>query len=58
VDVLRAMAHEVMVLQAGQVLESGPAQQVLTQPEHVYTRSLVEAFAHVPSANASGFTGA
>jgi microcin C transport system ATP-binding protein len=53
VDVLRAMAHEVMVLQAGQVLESGPAEQVLTQPEHAYTRSLVEAFPQVPSANAT-----
>jgi len=48
VDVLRAMAHQVMVLQAGQVVENGPAQQVLTAPEHPYTRSLVEAFPHLP----------
>jgi len=58
VDVLRAMAHRVMVLQAGKVVESGPAQQVLTEPEHPYTRSLVEAFPHVPgtvAASAAGF---
>ena len=44
IDVLRAMAHQVMVLQAGQVVESGLADQVLHQPGHVYTRSLLAAF--------------
>ena len=44
-DVLRAMAHEVLVLQGGQVVESGEAQQVLTRPAHPYTRSLLAAFA-------------
>ena len=43
-DVLQAMAHEVLVLQAGQVVESGPAAQVLAAPEHPYTRSLLAAF--------------
>jgi microcin C transport system ATP-binding protein len=43
-DVLRAMAHQVLVLQSGRVVESGPAQQVLTCPAHAYTRSLLEAF--------------
>ncbi len=45
VDVLRAMAHEVLVLRAGHVLESGPADQVLHQPRHPYTRTLLQAFA-------------
>lgn len=45
IDVLRAMAHEVMVLQSGQVLEAGPAHQVLYEPSHAYTRSLLNAFA-------------
>jgi microcin C transport system ATP-binding protein len=45
IDVLRAMAHEVMVLQSGQVLEAGPAHQVLYEPSHEYTRSLLNAFA-------------
>ena len=44
-DVLRAMAHDVLVLQAGQVLEAGPAEQVFQAPQHPYTRSLLAAFA-------------
>jgi microcin C transport system ATP-binding protein len=43
-DVLRAMAHQVMVLQAGQIVEAGLAQQVLHQPGHDYTRRLLAAF--------------
>ncbi len=45
VDVMRAMAHDVLVLKSGQVLESGPAEQVLVQPQHPYTQSLLQAFA-------------
>jgi microcin C transport system ATP-binding protein len=44
IDVLRAMAHQVMVLQAGQIMEAGSAEQVLHQPSHAYTRSLLAAF--------------
>ncbi|PUE52882.1 ABC transporter ATP-binding protein [Limnohabitans parvus] len=44
IDVLRAMAHQVMVLQAGQIMEAGTADQVLYQPRHAYTRTLLEAF--------------
>ena len=43
VDVIRAMAHQVMVLKDGQVLEAGTVQQVLENPEHPYTRVLVAA---------------
>ena len=45
-DVLRAMAHEVLVLQGGQVVESGAAEQVLASPAHPYTRGLLAAFAN------------
>ena len=45
VDVLRAMAHQVLVLQSGQVLESGSADQVLNRPSHPYTQALLRAFA-------------
>lgn len=45
VDVLRAMAHDVLVLQSGQVLEAGPADMVLNTPQHPYTRTLLQAFA-------------
>jgi microcin C transport system ATP-binding protein len=41
VDVIRAMAHEVMVMQAGEVLEFGPVNRVLNAPQHPYTRLLV-----------------
>ena len=44
-DVLRAMAHQVLVLQRGQVVESGAAEQVFSQPAHPYTQGLLAAFA-------------
>jgi microcin C transport system ATP-binding protein len=45
VDVIRAMAHDVLVMKDGQVLESGPVEQVLGRPSHDYTRALVAAAA-------------
>ncbi len=41
VDVIWAMAHEVMVMREGRVVESGPAERVLKSPEHPYTQTLV-----------------
>jgi microcin C transport system ATP-binding protein len=41
VAVIAAMAHEVLVLQKGQVVEQGPATRVLTAPQHPYTRDLL-----------------
>jgi microcin C transport system ATP-binding protein len=43
VDVIRAMAHEVLVMKDGEVLESGPVDRVLGTPSHDYTRALVAA---------------
>jgi len=43
--VLQAMAHEVLVLQGGRVVESGPALQVFRRPSHPYTQGLLAAFA-------------
>ncbi len=43
VDVVRAMAHDVMVLKDGEVVESGPAAEVLGAPSHPYTRRLLKA---------------
>lgn len=43
VDVVRAMAHQVMVMHAGQVVEAGPVDQVLGSPVHPYTQTLVRA---------------
>ncbi|MES2978868.1 MAG: dipeptide ABC transporter ATP-binding protein [Pseudomonadota bacterium] len=41
VDVIRAMAHHVIVMKDGEVLESGTVSKVLDQPEHPYTQVLV-----------------
>lgn len=43
VDVIRAMAHEVMVMKDGDVLESGSLSDVLDSPRHPYTKILVTA---------------
>lgn len=44
VDVLRAMAHHVVVLRSASVVEQGSVEEVLGNPQHEYTRSLVHAF--------------
>ena len=41
IDVIRAMAHEVMVMKDGEIIESGPVQSVLDAPQHPYTKILV-----------------
>jgi microcin C transport system ATP-binding protein len=43
VEVIRAMAHQVIVMKDGAILEAGPALRVLDAPEHPYTRTLVAA---------------
>ncbi|MBS3910422.1 MAG: ABC transporter ATP-binding protein [Hydrogenophaga sp.] len=45
VDVIRAMAHDVLVMKDGHVVEYGAVQQVLERPAHPYTRTLVQAAA-------------
>jgi len=41
--VVGQMASRVAVMRSGQVVETGPAMQLLTAPEHPYTRSLLAA---------------
>lgn len=41
--VVRALCHNVIVMQHGQVVEMGPTEQVLTDPKTAYTRRLVDA---------------
>ncbi|RZL61014.1 MAG: ABC transporter ATP-binding protein [Variovorax sp.] len=43
VEVIRAMAHQVIVMKDGAILESGPVERVLDAPEHPYTQTLVAA---------------
>ncbi|MFN9728343.1 ABC transporter ATP-binding protein [Acidovorax sp.] len=41
VQVIRAMAHDVLVMKDGEVVESGTVAQVLDAPRHPYTQRLV-----------------
>ncbi len=43
VDVIRAMAHEVMVMKDGDIVEQGSVVAVLDAPQHPYTQRLVAA---------------
>jgi microcin C transport system ATP-binding protein len=45
VDVIRAMAHEVMVMKDGLVVEQGSVEAVLNAPQQAYTQQLVAASA-------------
>jgi microcin C transport system ATP-binding protein len=41
--VIRAMAHRVLVMKDGQVVEQGDASDILSAPSHPYTRRLLAA---------------
>ncbi|MDB5838957.1 MAG: transporter ATP-binding protein, partial [Herminiimonas sp.] len=41
--VIRAMAHRVMVMKDGKVVESGVTESVLSDPAHAYTKRLLAA---------------
>lgn len=43
VEVIRAMAHQVIVMKDGAILEAGAVERVLDAPEHPYTKKLVAA---------------
>ncbi len=42
----RAMAHDMIVVKDGKVVERGPSRQVFDAPQHPYTRELLAA-AHI-----------
>ncbi|MEU4673527.1 ABC transporter ATP-binding protein [Amycolatopsis sp. NPDC023774] len=46
--VVRSLAHDVLVMQAGRVVEHGPVREVLSSPADPYTRQLLDA---VPGAD-------
>jgi microcin C transport system ATP-binding protein len=41
--VVRAMSHKVIVMQQGDVVESGLAADIFDRPQHAYTQQLLEA---------------
>jgi len=38
--VVRAMAHRVLVMRQGEVVEQGEAEQIFDRPQHPYTQEL------------------
>ena len=50
--VVAELADRVLVMRAGQVVEQGPARDVLSAPTHPYTRALLAA---IPTATSRGF---
>ncbi|MFI6033599.1 ABC transporter ATP-binding protein [Streptomyces sp. NPDC051315] len=42
-DVVRALADDVLVMRAGRVVESGPAERLWRAPRHEWTRTLLDA---------------
>ncbi|MFJ3044793.1 ABC transporter ATP-binding protein [Herbaspirillum chlorophenolicum] len=47
-DVIHAMAHEVIVMKNGAIVEHGRAEEVLGAPRHPYTRALIAAAGLAP----------
>jgi microcin C transport system ATP-binding protein len=41
--VVRALAHDILVMKDGRVVEAGPAERIMTSPQHPYTRALMAA---------------
>ncbi|MCT9081761.1 ABC transporter ATP-binding protein [Streptomyces fulvoviolaceus] len=52
-DVVQALADEVLVMRAGRVVESGPVERLWLSPRHEWTRRLLEAHDAAPREEAS-----
>lgn len=57
VSVARAFAHQVAVMYRGQIVESGPAEEVLDRPKHPYTQLLLASVPTIERAIAGGPAG-
>jgi len=51
---VRRVADRVLVMRAGRVIEQGTAADVLSAPQHEYTRELITATTHAPRADRFG----
>ena len=49
--VVRAMAHDVIVMQNGKVVEAGPAANIFNSPREVYTKTLLAAALNIEAAH-------
>jgi peptide/nickel transport system ATP-binding protein len=41
--VVEYLAHDIAVMQAGKIVEAGPAERILERPQHAYTQTLLAA---------------
>ncbi|MCD8562973.1 MAG: ABC transporter ATP-binding protein [Alphaproteobacteria bacterium] len=48
--VVRALAHDLIVMKDGVILEAGPAQGIFEHPQHPYTKALLEAALNLKAA--------
>ena len=48
-NVVRLLCDEVLVMQAGRIVEQGSADEVLASPKSSYTQTLIDAIPHPPS---------
>jgi peptide/nickel transport system ATP-binding protein len=46
--VIRQIADDVLVMRAGRVVERAPTERLFTDPQHEYTRQLLDAIPHAP----------
>lgn len=47
-NVVRLLCDEVLVMQAGEIIEQGPAARIMSAPAHPYTRALIDAAPQPP----------
>jgi microcin C transport system ATP-binding protein len=52
--VIRALAHDVLVMRDGKVVEQGPAEEILSRPRGLYTRALIAAAFDMRTESAAG----
>jgi microcin C transport system ATP-binding protein len=50
--VVRALAHTILVMHEGRIVEAGPTERLMTAPEHPYTRALIAAAFYLAAVSA------